>query len=423
MKIRRVKVIVGFALIGCVCFMLSSTGAIAQKKIELKIGIASYMLRDMPFKQIAQQYESAHPGVKISITPVAWQQWSEIIQKFRLEAVRKTASYDFMIGATPFLDVAAAVKLGVLEPLDDVISQEAKDDILPSIREEILFNGKIYSFPLVVDVVGLIYRPSMLKKAGYLSPPENWDETLECCEKISKVYQGKIYPLGFDWYWRPWGGYMPILQTYTDKPFVNGRTDTWSSAARKTLELMKAFYPYMPPSAAENLGASKDFQRGAVAMELYWQPQMLRAIQAGQPADDIEMTSLPKGIRGGTVFWSTCAVVMRYGQHKQEAGNFLSEALRSRLAYKGYLDNWKIFPFKSAYKMLSHELLDFYPRLVSYLETGEAKPIPASGYIMGAELDVMREEFSKLMYGKQSVQETMDNLTRRIGEKIKEMGE
>ncbi len=402
-----------------ICLTLASAKT-DTKKVELTGGTAAYLFRGLPLTKIAEQYSEAHPEVKVNLIPFP-EEWSATVKKLQMEALRERSSYDFITASAAFLDVATCVQLGILEPLDELIPQAVKDDILPSIYQEMQIEGEMWAFPMVVDVVGLIYRPSMLSNAGYSEPPKTWTETLEVCEKLSQL-SDEIYPIGFDWYWRPWSGYIPILQTYTKKPFESGRTVTEGPAAQQTLELMKQLYAFMPAAAADNLGASKAFQMGTVAMEIFWQTQMLRAIQAGQPAEDIEMTSLPMGTRKATVFWSTGYMVLKHGEHKQEVANFLVEALRSRAFYAGAIADWKLMPFKSAYTQMRHELLDFYPSLIASLETGEAKPMPNSGYMMAAELDIMREELTKLMKDKQSVPETMESMTNRIGEAIQEMG-
>ena len=391
------------------------------EKLELTGGTAAYLFQGLPLNDIAAAYSAAHPNVDVELIPFP-EDWAAVTSKLQLEAVRQTATYDFITAAAAFLDVATAGKLDIIEPIDAYLSKEVKDDMLPSIRGEMQMEGKMYAFPMVTDIVGFIYRPSYLEKGGYADPPATWDDLLAYCQKLDQVFAGQeMWPLGFDWYWRPWGGYIPILQSYTDEPFPGGKTDTSSAAAKKTLELMKAYYPYMPPSAAGNLEASKAFQAGAVAMEIYWQPQMLRAIQAGQPEDDLRMVSTPKGTRGGTVFWSTGYMLTKYGQDKQACVDFFSEALRGEAFYKGAVANWKLLPFASAYTMVKDDLLPFFPTLISRLESGEAVAMPNSGYMMAAELDVMREELTKLMNGEQTVQQTMDNMTKRISEKIAEM--
>jgi len=411
-----------------VLLLLASAGLLfaagqqgTAEKLELKGGTAAYLFKGLPLNDIAAAYNAAHPNVDVELIPFP-EDWAAVTSKLQLEAARQTATYDFITAAAAFLDVATAGKLGIIEPIDAYLAKEVKDDMLPSIQGEMSMEGKMYAFPMVTDIVGFIYRPSYLQKGGYAEPPATWDDLLTYCKKLDQVFAGQeIWPLGFDWYWRPWGGYIPILQSYTDEPFPDGMTDTSSAAARKTLELMKAYYPYMPPSAAGNLEASKAFQAGAVAMEVYWQPQMLRAIQAGQPEDDLRMVSTPKGTRGGTVFWSTGYMLTKYGKDKQACVDFFSEALRSRDFYKGAIANWKLLPFSSAYTMVKDDLLPFFPALISRLESGEAIAIPNTGYMMAAELDVLREELTKLMNDEQTVQQTMDNMTKRIGEKIAAM--
>jgi ABC-type glycerol-3-phosphate transport system substrate-binding protein len=418
MKKRILVLLVLLAAAG----LLFATGQQEKAEVlELKGGTAAYLFQGMPLNDIAASYNAAHPEVNVELIPFP-EDWAAVTSKLQLEAARQTATYDFITAAAAFLDVATAGKLGIIEPIDEYLSQEVRNDMLPSIRQEMLMDDQMYAFPMVTDVVGFIYRISYLEKGGYSNPPATWDELLTYCEKLDRVFAGQeIWPLGFDWYWRPWGGYIPILQSYTDEPFPGGRTDTWSSAAEKTLELMKAYYPYMPPSAAGNLEASQAFQAGAVAMEIYWQPQMLRAIQAGQPEDDLKMVSTPKGTRGGTVFWSTGYMLTKYGKDKQACVDFFSEALRSREFYAGAINNWKLLPFSSAYTTMEDQLLPFFPDLISRLESGEAVAIPNTGYMMAAELDVMREELTKLMDDEQTVQQTMDNMTDRITKKIEEM--
>ena len=46
------------------------------------------------------------------------------------------------------------IKAGVIEPWDNYIPKEVIDDIIPSIREECTIDGKLYSWPFLLDVIG-----------------------------------------------------------------------------------------------------------------------------------------------------------------------------------------------------------------------------------------------------------------------------
>ena len=46
------------------------------------------------------------------------------------------------------------IKADVIEPWDNYIPKEVIDDIIPSIREECTIDGKLYSWPFLLDVIG-----------------------------------------------------------------------------------------------------------------------------------------------------------------------------------------------------------------------------------------------------------------------------
>ena len=43
----------------------------------------------------------------------------------------------------------------VIEPWDNYVPQEVIDDLIPSIREECTVDGKLYSWPFLLDVIGI----------------------------------------------------------------------------------------------------------------------------------------------------------------------------------------------------------------------------------------------------------------------------
>ena len=54
---------------------------------------------------------------------------------------------------TPFVEMASLIKAGVIEPWDDYIPKDVLDDMLPSIRAECTVDGKLYSWPFLLDII------------------------------------------------------------------------------------------------------------------------------------------------------------------------------------------------------------------------------------------------------------------------------
>ena len=51
--------------------------------------------------------------------------------------------------------MSALIKADVIEPWDNYIPKDVIDDIIPSIREECTVDGKLYSWPFLLDIIGM----------------------------------------------------------------------------------------------------------------------------------------------------------------------------------------------------------------------------------------------------------------------------
>jgi len=328
---------------------------------KLRVGIWAYMTQGIDFDRLVKKYMETYPGVEIEIMPVPGEvaAWGPLVQKMQLAAQQGEAPWDLMIGPTPFVSPGALAPLGLLTPLDDLLPKEVFDDMYAGVNQEIRWtgDGKAYAMPWWSDVFGLIYRPSMLKEAvGTEDPPETWDEVLEYAEKLKAHYGDDIAAFGGDW---KWGHrmFIPMLNTFTDTPFTaEGVLNLDDPGARTALEYMEKLYPYMPATAEQSLGTTKAFQSGAVAMQVYWQTQVLRAIQAGQPEDDVKMVAFPKGTKAGTIFWTACAIIPTHSANKEAALHFMVKGLYDYDAvYDTVVNNWKIAPMKTALAALEEK--------------------------------------------------------------------
>ncbi|MCU4670718.1 sugar ABC transporter substrate-binding protein [Bacillus paralicheniformis] len=90
-------------------------------------------------------------------------------------------------------NTAAYAKSGVIAPLDEYIKDQ--DDLLPSIKQQGTYQGKLYAIGVSESSVGIYYNKKMLKDAGVdlktLPTVENpWtsDEFLELCKKLKNKY-------------------------------------------------------------------------------------------------------------------------------------------------------------------------------------------------------------------------------------------
>jgi len=388
----------------------------------LSIGVYAYIPQGIPFDQVVKNYTDKYPGVQVNVQPMGvdlTRDAAAFVQRLAAEAQQKRSSYDIIVGPTTWIEVALLAKVQAIDPIDQYLPKGLLDDLYPGARAGVTYaDGKIYSMPWWADVVGLMYRKSMLRAAiGSETPPSTWDQVIDYSAKLKARYPDKS-PFGADW---PQSHrlYLPILSTMTKNMYTSeGIWNTEDPAVSETLELIKKLVPLMPASSGEDLGSSKAFQAGNVAMASYWPTQVLRAIQAGQPADDIAMSANPKGKHSGTLFWHADVVIPKFSANKEEAGRFLNDALLSDFTVQKSLDNWKIAPFKKVNERNESKLPAWAKPLVA--ELGSGTPIPMNPYWLGFEQPVFKEEVEKMILKGQSTMDTQKNLTARIREKFKE---
>jgi len=392
------------------------TAEVPEGSGKLRVGIYAYMTQGIDFDRLVKKYSETYPGVEIEVIPIPGEEaaWQPMVQKMQLAAQNNEAPWDIVIGPTPFLEPGAMAPLGLLTPLDDLLPAEVFADMYAGVNQEIRWtgDGKAYALPWWSDVFGLIYRPSMLKEAvGTEEPPETWDEVLEYAEKLKAHYGDEVAAFGADW---NFGHRMmlPMMNTFTDKTFTaDGVLNVDDPGAKTTLEYIGKLYPYMPATSSQPLGSSKAFQSGAVAMEVYWQTQLLRAIQAGQPEDDLAMAAFPKGTKAGTIFWTACALIPTYSANKEAAVHFMVKGMYDYDAvYDTVVNDWKITPMKSALAALEEK--GVLPEWAAPL---------LNPYFLNVENPVIREELEKMFLEGQDIDTTLANLKSRIAEGVAEM--
>lgn len=106
---------------------------------------------------------------------------------------------------------------GYIMPLDDLIPQEAWDDVYDNVIEMITVGGKKYGYPQMLEpAVVMYYRKDLLADAG-LEVPTTWDEFTEAAEKLTT---DDMYGATFNYEWSMWGwehtaaGHWPIAEDW-----------------------------------------------------------------------------------------------------------------------------------------------------------------------------------------------------------------
>jgi len=264
---------------------------------------------------------------------------------FVTEARDKTSSYDLYIGVTPFLEMIQLVGADVIEPWDAYLPAGLLDDITPSIREEGTYNGQFYVWPFLLDVIVQGWNSEILTRAE-IDPavaPANWDEYLA---NARTVVESGAAPFGCTFDFHAWRSLIPITHSINTEVYNEDGTFMWSSdAAVQALEIMKQMTELANPDVLNEgttdagVNGTPDEQAFASQQAAYYikyQNAHLRFAGTWPDPSQLGLAALPVAANGagGTVFWDTGAVLLKYGKNKPQAVAYMDKLTKDQRVWE-----------------------------------------------------------------------------------------
>ncbi len=275
------------------------------------------------------QVNAQFPGLNFQIAPVE----GFGIERFVAEARSQQSTWDVYVGQTPFVEMSAMIEADVIEPWDDYIPADVLDDILPAIREECSIDGKLYSWPFLLDVIGMSWHSGITEQAGIGDAvPETWDAYLEAARAVA---DSGAAPYGATFDAHGWRSLAPMTHSLsTDVYTSEGLFDFTSDAAVEALMLMKELMALANPdillagTSDGGVNGTPDEVAFAAQRVGYYTKYFNAPLRMAQYWDDptkLQMAGLPRFANGegSTVFWTTGAALFKHGQNKEKAAEYV----------------------------------------------------------------------------------------------------
>jgi ABC-type Fe3+ transport system substrate-binding protein len=262
------------------------------------------------------------------------------------EAADQSSSWDVYVGVTPFLEMIQLVEAGVIEAWDPYLPEGILDSLFAPVREEGSYKGQFYVWPWLLDITVQGWNSELVEKAG-LDPeaaPVTWDEYIA---NAQKVVDSGAAPFGLTFDFHAWRSLLPITHSISlDVYDPDTGLFLWDSdPAVEALEIMKQMMPLANPDVL-NEGTTdggvnqtpdqQAFASQAAAYYIKYQNAHLRFSSPWPDPSKLRLGALPKTEdgAGGTVFWSTGASLLKYGEDKEEAAKFLDYLVHDQEFWK-----------------------------------------------------------------------------------------
>ena len=226
----------------------AAVGALAGTELVIATVNNGHMIE---MQKLTPRFEKAHPDITLK-----WVTLEEGVLRQRVTTDIATKGGQFDVMTVGIYEVPIWSKKGWLQPIATDAAYDAAD-LLPTIREGLSYEGKLYASPFYGEGSMLMYRKDLADKAGFQMPDKpTWEQVREFA---SKVHDPKAGVYGICLRGKPgWGDNMALITTMANtfggqwfdmqwKPQID--TPAWKKAVGFYVDLMKA---YGPPGASAN---------------------------------------------------------------------------------------------------------------------------------------------------------------------------
>jgi sorbitol/mannitol transport system substrate-binding protein len=341
MRVRKILSLVTAAV---------ALGASAAKA-ETSLTIATVNNPDMVIMQKYSKKFEEQTGIKLK-----WLVLEENVLRQRVTTDISTNGGQFDIITIGMLETPIWGKNGWLVQFENVPKDYDLDDVLPSVRTGLSYDGKLYTLPFYAESTMMFYRTDLFKAAGITMPERpTWDQVAEFASKITDKAK-QIY--GVCLRGQPgWGENMAIISlmanTFGGQLFKMDwhsgyNSDAWKKAISFYVNMM---HKDGPPGVAsngfnENLALMSSGRCGmwvdaTVAAGMLYDPKR------SQVSDKIGFANAPIETwnKGNGWLWAWSLGVPTSSKHQAEAQKFIEWATsKDYIKMVGENEGWVAAP-------------------------------------------------------------------------------
>jgi len=354
-------------------------------------------------------------GIKIERDTVPYgQDTQKLINSF----LAGGSSYDIFV--TDVIDVPQYVAAGWVEPIDQWITEEMKEDLLPFAKSAVIYEDKWYGLPYASEWKSFVYNKEMLQKGGFSEPPKTWEEFIE----VSQSLQEKgIVKYASSWSWLQGEAlicdYTAIAASMGSTLFDADANPTFNDESGvKALQLMvDMIHKYKiidPASLTFSEGPVGDaMAAGDIAFELQWGiPTVeLNNEEQSKVVGQIEASLMPYEVKPATISGPMAFSISSGSKNKEASWKYIEYVAGPEGSKRATLENGMFPGWKSIYE--DPEVKEKVPALQDIIDQGEnAVNRPAVPWY-NEWSSMMQVELQNALTQKKTPQQALEDATQK----------
>lgn len=172
---KTTGVVAGFATVALLAGCSAGGGGTADGEQNITVWLYPVIADEAAHKEFwdstIEEFEKENDGVTVDYEIFPWANRDEALQT--AIAAGKGPDVVYLIP-----DQLAAYQKSIA-PLNDLLSAERQDDLLPNVKESVTIDGDILGSPLLTSAQPLICNAAAFEAAGVTEYPETWDDIAE----------------------------------------------------------------------------------------------------------------------------------------------------------------------------------------------------------------------------------------------------
>ena len=184
------KKIIALLLVLAMAMGLVACGS-GSDKITLDVIMSQYGSYTQDWwTQFEKDFEAANTDIDLNVEIVSWNDIYSVVTT-RIS----TNEQPDILNISGFADYVAD---DLLMPAEDYISEQVKNNFVPSFWEANEMDGTVWALPILASCRCMLVNTDLLSGAGITEAPKTWDDVLTACKAIKDTYGDEIIPWGLD---------------------------------------------------------------------------------------------------------------------------------------------------------------------------------------------------------------------------------
>ena len=341
---------------------------------------------------LAKQFEAANPGVKVNVTAIPWDAAHD---KFTTAITAGSTPDAAMVGTTWMGEFAG------MSALDPTPSSIDKSQFYPGAQKTTEVKGTSFGVPWYVETRLVYYRTDLAKKAGYATPPTDW-QGLKSMSKAMQTKAGAKWGMGFQAGGTgSWQSVIPFAWSNSaDLTKSGGKSYNFDSP--QMLDAVKYYQSYFTDGISDKAAPATpttepDFVSGKVPMFISgpWEMSAVEKLGGAGFKNKYAVMQIPAKTQSSSFVGGSDLVVFKKSKNRDTAWKFVQWLSDPKVQVKWYQASTDLPSVASAWTDPS---ISADPKLAEFgkqLKTAQAPPSFPTWEQAVANFDTQMEKVTK----------------------------